>query len=307
MNTESSESCKPLKEALFKRIEEEKACPHSRLFHLLQEASVWSIWLVSVLVGALAVAVSVFVVSHRQYALYEATHENVFTFIVEVLPYLWIVTFGLTAYVAVFNIRHTRYGYRYSLSLILGSSLVLSFAGGSALQFFGLGYTIDNILGQQMPMYLSQEKLEQKMWQAPTEGRLVGKQVAKTVAPDRIIIFEDIDGRRWQMNVGELSTRDMKHLSSGKTVRLLGQATNSEFRIFHACGAFPWMINKSVTMRELDEERKVFMEELSDHLQKGEFGQDRQEGEMASPTTTLPASSICAHIAATRRMPAPNR
>ena len=72
--------------------------PRSRRFFQTRECAVWVLWLISVVVGALAVAVTFFVLNHRQYALYEATHENFFTFMVEVLQ--WAVSPRMTCCVA---------------------------------------------------------------------------------------------------------------------------------------------------------------------------------------------------------------
>jgi hypothetical protein len=91
---------------------------------------VWFLWFFSVLFGALAVAVTLYVLMNHQYALYEATHNNLFTFIIEVLPFLWLFIFGLMTLVAIYNLRHTSRGYRYPVSVILASSLLLSLAGG---------------------------------------------------------------------------------------------------------------------------------------------------------------------------------
>lgn len=306
MNSVNQQPKKPLKEVLFACIEEGKVCPRSRWVYFCQECIVWTAWVISILIGSLAVAISLFVVTHNQYALYEATHENFLTFVVEVMPYLWLIAFGVMVYIAVFNLRHTKRGYRYSITMILSSSLVLSFAGGSALHYFGLGYRIDNILGYQMPMYMSQNKLEQKMWQAPAEGRLVGRQVAKTIANNPIIIFEDMEGNRWQMNISELSEHDMNHMSSGKTVRLLGKSINPELKIFHACGAFPWMVNGETTLGQMSKERQVFIDQVYAHMKKEEERLallEKNTNESAPFSTSSQVYSVCANIAAVRRMP----
>src|SRR6056297_1803607 len=135
MNEKNPHDMNNLKNALFEKIETDNVRPHSRMFFKGRECVIWLLWLISVLVGALAVAISVFVVTHRQYALYEATHDNFLTFMVEVLPYVWIIVFGAMALFAVYNLRHTKRGYRYPVSYILASSVVLSFAIGSALHF----------------------------------------------------------------------------------------------------------------------------------------------------------------------------
>ncbi len=83
------------KDRVMSRIECEGICPRSKTFFKTRECGVWALWGASVIVGALSVAVTLFVIAYRQYALYEATHENFLTFIVEALPYLWITVFAL--------------------------------------------------------------------------------------------------------------------------------------------------------------------------------------------------------------------
>lgn len=265
MNTNPNETLsKPLKDSLFEKIEADKVCPRSRLYFWSQECTLWSVWFLSVMVGALAVAVSLFVVFHRQYEVYEVTHENMFTFMVEVLPYVWILTFFLMVAVAVFNIRQTKRGYRYPLWFILSSSVVLSFAGGSALQFFGLGFSIDNILGSNMDMYMSQDKIERRLWQSPDNGRLIGMQVFTETIPTSTVLFEDISGQRWTLNINELHARDLELLAMQEPVRLLGECVDKESRIFHACEVFPWMLKRGVTADEMLLERQVFIDRFHD-------------------------------------------
>jgi hypothetical protein len=301
MNSEQK-TTKQLKETLLHRIESENVCPKSKLFFQSRECLVWFLWMLSVVVGAFAVAVSLFVVIHHQYAFYEATHDNFFTFLVDALPYLWFMVFGLMAYVAVFNIRNTSHGYKYSVSIILGSSLVLSFAGGSALQLFGFGYSIDHILGSSMNSYMSQEKIEKKLWQEPAEGRLMGKQVFGTLAPTSTIIFEDISGNRWRMNITELPQRDINLLASEKTVKLIGKQISSPVSIFHACGAFPWMMDKNITMNDMKTERNLFIERVNEHAKKVKEQIIVTKGSTLA-TMELSEQSICSTIKPVRKMP----
>ncbi len=301
MNETDRQPKRPLKNTVLERIEQEKVCPRSRVFFRGRECVVWTLWFLSVVVGALAFAISLFVVMHHQYAFYEASHSNFFTFMVEALPYLWIITFAVMAYAAIYNLRHTKRGYRYPLWMIMASSVVLSFAGGSALQLFGLGYTVDNLLGKHMSMYQSQNKFEQQLWQDPSDGRLVGKLAYTTLSPTTTIIFEDVSGERWTMNISELGPSDLGALNSDKLVKLLGKATNEKLRLFHACGAFPWLFDKSLTSAERHEERQAFVERVAGHARKTSLGrlELRAEGLAA---TELPPPSICATIAPVYRL-----
>jgi heme/copper-type cytochrome/quinol oxidase subunit 2 len=304
MNENTPHNKENLKNTLLNRIEEEHVRPHSRMFFKSRECVIWALWLVSVLVGALAVAISVFVVTHRQYGLYEATHENWFTFMVEVLPFIWVIVFGIMALLAVYNIKHTKKGYRYSITTVLASSIVLSFAGGSALQFFGLGYSIDAILGDQMPMYMSQEKIEHQLWQQPAEGRLIGRQVAATVATSSVVVLQDTTGSRWRIEIQELLPADIQLLASGENVRLLGQTMNEQAKVFHACGVFSWMMHREVTMQQMSEQRESFLGRVKKITQRAKGSIADLEQDLFAEASTIDEKTmpVCANIAAMRRV-----
>lgn len=262
------ESNQSLKESVFATIDSENVCPRSRWFFVCKDTLVWVFWGLSVLVGAFAVAISLFVITHSQYALYEATHETFFTFILEALPYVWIVLFLITAYLAVNNLRCTKRGYKYAVWQVLVSSVVVSLAGGAVLQLFGFGYALDKKLGEGMDMYMSQDKMEKKLWQAPDDGRLIGRQVLSTMTPTSTVIFEDLKGVRWNLNVSELAPMDLNLLASEKMVRIVGTTSNISTRQFHACGAFLWILDREMKLEELNAERQAFVERVYQHKDK---------------------------------------
>jgi hypothetical protein len=80
------------------------------------------------------------------------------------------------------------------------------------------------------------------------------------------ILFEDITGEQWKMNISELQPRDLELLASNKPVRLLGKCTDKEAHSFHACGVFPWMLEKEATMDEMMAERKAFLGRLNKYI-----------------------------------------
>ena len=293
------EQQKTLRSSVYDRIDCEKICPHSRLFFLTQEYFIWAVWISSILIGALAVAVSLFVLKYRQYAFYEATHENFFTFVIEALPYLWIIIFGLMAFVAVYNIRHTKKGYRYPLWQILGSSMVLSLAGGAALQTFGFGYSVDHLLGQQMRMYGSQEKLEEKLWQNPNEGRLIGHMLHQAMVPTSTVVFTDEAGGVWQVDVSELSIDERDLLEAEETVRLIGQISEKDIKLFHSCGAFPWTADKPMSRADMHAAREAFVMKVESYKERAEkIAKPKEEAEELKEES----ENLCGTIAPVRRM-----
>lgn len=303
MEEQTSVSCK---DKVMSRIECEGICPRSKTFFKTRECAVWALWAVSVVVGALAVAVTLFVIAHRQYALYEATHDNFLTFMVEALPYLWIVMFALMVGVAVYNLRHTKGGYRYPLWQIFGSSMVLSLAGGATLHVFGFGYFIDHELGEQMRMYTSQEKMEMRMWQNPEDGRLLGKVSAVPLPSEApgVVTFTDVSGKDWKVDVSDLAPHELDLLTKEENVRLIGVMTEGDM-LFHSCGAFPWLLDKPAKREDLEAARVAFEDKLHSYEERLEEKMPQLRGiddENEEKEKNVEDDSLCANSMPVKRM-----
>ena len=263
---------KDLKSQILTRIEKESVCPRSRLFFGSIECGVWALWGLTVLFGALSVAVTLFVVTFRQYSLYEATHASFLAFAIDVLPYLWIAVFAAMVLFAVYNLRHTKNGYRYPLWKIVVSSLVLSLAGGAFLHLAGVGFSFDKQMGVFSKDYQSQEKQELKLWQNPAEGRLVGAFLsAADGVPQPLFIFEDVAGVRWDTDVSELHSMDTYLLHTGKRVRVLGLLEEVNPPTFHACAVFPWAYEHEYSRKELRDMKYMMKERILSHRATGEL------------------------------------
>ena len=279
----TEESCK---DKVFSRIHGEAISPRSKLVFQSREFSVWALWTLSIVVGAFSVAVVGFVLTHHEYALYEATHENFSTFIVEALPYMWILTFGLMAAVAIYNLRHTKHGYRYPLWQVCGSSIILSLVGGGVLHVFGFGYSVDHMLGRQMSVYISQEKMETSMWQNPQDGRLLGRVTKQMQPPSTLMTFTDVRGDEWKLDTTELSEEERALLFNQSEVKLIGQISPDDEGLFHSCGAFKWLLDKPVSRTDFEAARRAFDLKMRMYEERAEK-LSRHEGSEAEEEETL--------------------
>lgn len=258
MELETTTMERSCKDSVMHRIEGEQICPRPKSFYTRQEMTVWMLWAASIVIGALAIAVMLFTFMYHHYSLYEATHENFTTFLMDALPYLWILMFTLMAGVAVYNLRHTKHGYRYPLWQIFTSSFVLSLAGGALLHAGGFGYAVDHALGAQMPQYVSQEKFESKLWQNPKEGRLVGQVTKQIRPPATMAIFTDVEGLQWKLDTSELSKEEEQLVFSEKRVKMIGIVHPDNVFFFHVCGAFPWLLDKEASRADYQAVRTSF-------------------------------------------------
>ncbi len=241
-----------LKDQILQKIEGESMSPKSRWVFTCRELIVWVFLGFLVLISAIALAVTFSALIYGNYALYEATHQSFLMFLFDILPYLWLIIFGLVVFLAIFNVRHTKHGYRYALWKILGGTLLLSVVTGGIFHFFGLGFVLDKELGKMASSYPSREKFELRFWQNPEAGRLVGSSKESRVEKVflEVIRFEDITGDVWKTDISSLSLKDLELLSLGNQVRLLGEVMKGD-KNFHACAVFPWVYEYEYSRQEL--------------------------------------------------------
>jgi len=293
-----------VKGRVFAALDEGQIAPHSKYVFLCQDWLVWGLWTLSIVIGALSIAVLIFASTHRYFDIYEATHENFVTFMLEALPFVWLGVFAGMLGLAAWQLRNTRRGYRLSTVMLGVSSFVFSVILGGLFHLGGFGWSLDMWLGQVAPMYDSQAKMEQKMWQNPQQGRLIGGQSALTSSSPATIFFDDIADVRWEVSVAELSTEDKEYLAQGHKVRLLGAIKQNKdaFARFHACGVFPWMMDEPTKVAAISEERQVFVERMYKHYEDAKSRREAIEDELADQTQQIASSSPCHQMAAVRRV-----
>jgi hypothetical protein len=291
-----------IKDRVFSTIDEQNVAPRPCYVFWCQNSAMWMIWLLTVALGALATAVLLFTSSYRYYDIYEAMHDNFVTFFLQALPLLWILAFIVLMIVAMRGLRATRRGYRLSPALVGGSSVGASVLLGVAASTLGFGFVVDRTLGEYAPMYYSEAEREQKMWQQPGEGRLVGHASLEEVAGLTQIIFVDSTGASWNMDIQELHPEDKLLLQSERHVRVLGEQLSATTSRFHACGVFPWMLDKKRPLKELSAERKKSVKKMYQHSPKDRLLQLEQLAFSDARVENVPSMKICAEIAAVRRI-----
>ncbi len=289
-----------MKDAVLKRLEAEGITPRSRLYFMAHEYALWGAWLATVALGAVSLAVLSFSSVYMGYALYEATHDNLLTFLIDSLPFLWLIALALMIFAAHFNLRHTKRGYKYPVILVIGSSLGFSVVGGVVLHYLGAGYYFDRFLGEVSGAYESRLEFEAHLWQAPKQGRLVGRaELPDEAGVIKGLIFTDIEDESWQLIPEGLNEREAEMLRSGRKVKII-VATSSETgenaRI--TCGVFPWMMDEVPVIAKFKENRDRFVKRVEERRAKVgalmEEVEARIEREPKEDDETMPTSSTLA-------------
>ena len=302
--TPKQTSTNSIRDRVFSTIDEQHVTPRPCYVFWCQNSAMWVIWLVTVLLGALATAVLLFTSTYRYYDIYEAMNDNFVTFFLQALPLLWVLAFIILMVVAMQGLRATRRGYRLSPVLVGGSSVGASVLLGVVASSLGFGFVVDRTLGEYAPMYVSQAEREHQMWQEPAEGRLIGRVHDGQALDQREVTFVDSAGMSWVMVIEELRQLDKELLTSTQPVRVLGKQLGGEAGRFHACGVFPWMLDKQRPMNELSAERQAYVDKIyAHHDAPGKLIDTLEQATFDNVRTdNVPSMKICAEIAAVRRV-----
>jgi hypothetical protein len=287
-----------LSETVLTRLEKDHICPRGRWYFLCGNWLAWGWWLALVVIAALACAVLVFVLSHRHYALYEATHATFFAFLVDIAPFWWVLVAGGAAFYAIMRFRRTPRGYRHSLGVTIASVLIVVSGGGLAFHYFGWGYWVDDVLGREFPRwYASQSAREYRLWNQPTEGRLVGVFQSSGLASS-LVVVRDGAGTTWLVDVSELPSAHQAILRTGEQVRIIGYPPGAPGEALRACAVFPWTYRQVPTMKSTRDERA---RAFDDYHHMRSVGWSRAHSPTRS-TTTSELQQSCAEHALFHRM-----
>ena len=277
-----------LSDQVLEKIEKEGVPQTPRIVFTAAQWSMWILWCLSILLGAVAFSVIIFFSMHAGFAFYEASHDGLFEFFLDIMPYTWVGVFVATALLAHYNLRHTKRGYKYQVWQVLLSSILLSFAGGVGLHMLGAGFHIDGFIAQRVPMIPAMHSIENRLWQAPMDGRMLGQYVPNLEeGMEHMMRFQDTSGTVWQLDISELTPGDLELLITGKQMRIVGVPSSTAPHIFIGCGVFPWGMDHNRTLSDLRLDRHRFIERMQLHHEK--------MIKMLEATSSLPNTAL--HIA----------
>lgn len=202
-----------------------KTSPTPRWQFLLKNYVVWLLAGLALLVGSLAFSVVVYLSAGNDWAVLGQQRTSWLELLLLTLPYFWLLLLAALIFVAYYNIKHTKRGWSYPLSWIIGGSIILSLLFGALFFKAGLGRTIDDVLSQQRgPVYARIFNPRLGFWAEPNEGRLVGL-VADDLGDNQFVII-DPEEKSWQVDTTQAEIMlPGSQLIVGKPVKISGQAT----------------------------------------------------------------------------------
>lgn len=167
-----------LSKAVLDRIAAQRIAPRPRWQFVARNAALWIAVAALVFCGALTVALVVFIVHSDAWALRSLLGYSVTESLALMLPLAWIGSGALLVAGAEQALRHTRRGYRYSLTLLLGGIAAASVVGGLLLYRAGVGAMADEGLHRLIPAHPTVEMRRRVVFHDPVAGRVMGRVIA---------------------------------------------------------------------------------------------------------------------------------
>jgi hypothetical protein len=240
MNTPHEVKPHTLAKRVLGRIDLEHLAPRPRWEFLLKNYVFWGLGALAAILGALAVAASLFEIQNVDWRLSSATHPDRISFFIATAPFLWLLALAVCTLAGYLYVRRTKHGYRYPLIAIALGAILLALALGSSLYLLGFGGTIEEAIGDHPPFYRPILAEERSWWLASEKG-LLGGEVEEVAPQAASFTLHDFSGRAWNVDTSDLRNRDLDAIAHGGTVRVIGAPATASSTAFHACFVFPWV------------------------------------------------------------------
>ncbi len=213
---------------ILERIEAGQVRPRPKSYFSLKNITIWTLAVLSVLVGGLSVSSIIFRTVNVPAVLPPGMMLAV-PLMVRLAPVLWILLFSLFSFLAYREIRATRKGYKYELSTILLALMLGSVVLGIGFYATGLGARLDHFAERHVPFVGKLDEEQRERWMRPEHGFLIGTVVS--VETDRFTL-KDPHNTLWTVLIDEeVSTTS---LSAGTRVGVRGTVETAT-STFTAC------------------------------------------------------------------------
>ena len=236
MNRESYNT-KDIAASIIARIKSEGITPTPRWHFLMKEGVVWSLGALSVALGSMAVAGILFEIRNAWWDVYDATHSTFVDFLLDAVPFMWFLIFGLFVVTAYLFVRQTKGGYRYRFFILVGISLAASGVGGTLLYVTGAGAFVDEEVGAYVPMHHPLVERERVMWSVPGKGLIAGV-VRELSYTEPVMWIENFDGEPYELALSSFSLKDRNLLHVGDVVRVIGIPSTTTPHTLQGCLIF---------------------------------------------------------------------
>ncbi len=203
------------------KIKKENVQPYSKWHFIIRRFLIWTLFVLSLILGSLACGVVIFQLRHADWDLYPYLNMDYGTFVLLNLPYFWLIFLLVFMGVAFFYCRRTERGYRCPTAWLIMASVIFSLVGGFVAYKVDLAERLEVVFRNNVRVYRVLQERKAAIWLSPDKGLLAGK-IVKIIS-DKELKFKDLKGRMWKIDVSHARWRGFLKASVGLKIKIIGK------------------------------------------------------------------------------------
>lgn len=259
-------------ESIVGKIKCEHIAPVPKWHFLFKGYAFWALFIASMILGSLSFSVVMHIISSGDLDMFKHFQGGFLTSVIMALPYFWIASLGIFAFVAYFNWRCTKQGYRFRRRWIMVGSVGLSIFFGSIFYAFGMGNQIDRVMVKTMPFYdESKHKTRNELWLRPEVGLIMGK-ITDVDSVNGQMIIQDEQGKIWNIDEKAMTPKKEVKFEEGKIIKVIGKRNGEN-------GFIAKEIRRCGDCRDDEEDDDEDRDDEKDNRKNSEFRDDYDDSD----------------------------
>ena len=232
-------SKKTISNKVLEKIKKEHLKPKPKWEFLLKNYVFWSAFAMAIIIGGLVASMVIFKIINNDWDIARRLGHHPVAFGFKTMPFFWIIIFAAFVFIAHYNFKHTKRGYRFKLPLTIVASLLISVLLGFSFLGMGVAKKMDEKAQKHLP-FLEGTRFEQRMdmWSQIDKGVIAGEIIE---IEDGFIEIENLEGETWNINTKDVSKKDLQDIEEGMIVGIIGE--KGDDGNFNAEKIRPWKGN----------------------------------------------------------------
>ena len=222
------------------QIKKENIKPIPKWQFLLKDSLVWGLFAINLILGSIGFAISLYILGSNDVLLDTSLVKNAWEWIILSIPIAWILLTILFVFIAYYNFKHTKEGYRFTVVKIFLMNIVVSIVLGVVMNGFGLSQKLNTIFSDNIPFYNHTMDLRSEVWMRPESGYLAGS-IVDINSDTKILKIEDLKGKIWDIQYQDATVKGRVVLELGEEIKIVGNAVSDN--VFEASEIRPWVGN----------------------------------------------------------------
>jgi heme/copper-type cytochrome/quinol oxidase subunit 2 len=222
-------------EKIIEMIREKEMKPKARWRFTIKNSLSWAAFIIAVLFGALAFSVILFAIQQSDFSLIAHMSHSIFEFMLGLIPLIWIIFLIVFLVIAIFSIKNSRKGYKFTSLSLAGFCTALSILTGALFFISGGAGWLENAFATNVRQYESIEERKTSVWTKPEDGYLSGTILS---VGDTIFEMEDFKGKSWNIEFREADIVPSISIVDGEKIKMTGKMTSDN--TFKADKILPW-------------------------------------------------------------------